>query len=103
MTAPSARITPSARTTALTTAGTRGSPTRRSSITNGASTKDSSTASVIGISTSRAKYNPATTTTPTDKVVRPCTPGTSAGATLVLSLLAAASGMTIKLSDSGET
>ena len=56
ITLPSATKMPSAKTTASSTAGTCGTcELRRSSSTTGASTKESSTASVIGISTSRAR------------------------------------------------
>ena len=74
---PNAKITPSASPTASKTLGTRPRKLRRSNSTTGASTKDSSTASVIGIITSRPTYSAAITTTLTARVSSPDRPGNS--------------------------
>ena len=84
ITVPNARITPSATNTASSTAGTRHKPRRRIHPTTGANTKLSSTASVIGISTSRAKYSPLITTTPTASIISPFVVGVSAATTRLL-------------------
>ncbi len=71
-------------TTASNTAGTRHSPNRRRRPTSGASTKLSSTARVIGISTSRAKIQPGDHDDADGRVIRPFCPGSLGGGTLVL-------------------
>ena len=81
ITPPTPTITPSASSTATNTEGVRGKPMRRSRLATGASRKLSSTASVTGISTSRARNSAPTTTTLTARVSRLFTPGTSAGKT----------------------
>jgi hypothetical protein len=66
---------------ASNTAGTRAIRARRSRLTKGASRKLSKPAKVTGISTSRAKYRAATTTTEAVNVSRVPTPGRSGGGT----------------------
>jgi hypothetical protein len=79
MMAPTTTTTPSAANAATSTASTRGKRHRRSSATIGPSTNDSSTASVSGISTSRATDKAAMITTPTARPSKAFIPGASGG------------------------
>ncbi len=73
--------TPMAISTASSTAATWGRCQRWKRDTSGASMKDRITATVMGSSTSRAKYSAAITTTATARDRRPVSPGVSAAAT----------------------
>ena len=74
-------MTATATPTASSAEGVLPSRRNRSPDTKGASTNDSSTASMIGTKTARPRYSAATTTTPVANDSSPVSPGISAPAT----------------------